>query len=114
MVQGNPSPKCMTYGVLDINAGIDNEGAGALTSAVIVGVGGGTRLCVGDTSQAPISVLLGGVHGDNGVLLNEVDLYSDPVRSLFGSSKHVILKYSRWGRGEASQAPRRSSWQQSR
>ena len=57
-----------------INTGVDDKGTGARTGAVIVGVGAAVGTLVGETSQAPVSSLLGGGDGNNGILLNEVHL----------------------------------------
>lgn len=60
-------------GVLD--TGVNHVGAGASTGGVVVAVGGGTGTGARDASKAPGSVVLLGVDGDNGILLNVLDLF---------------------------------------
>lgn len=59
-----------------VDASVDDVGAGAGTGAVVVGVGGAARFLVGDAAKAPRSILLRGegVDGEDGILLNVVDL----------------------------------------
>lgn len=57
-----------------VDAGVNDEGAGAITSRVIVGVGGGTSVGVGETGNTPWSSGLSGGDGDDGILLDVLDL----------------------------------------
>lgn len=69
-----PLGAALEFGVLGVNTGVDNVGAGALTGAVVVGVGGAAGLLAGKTGNAPGSVGLSGVLLDDGVLLNVLNV----------------------------------------
>lgn len=62
--------------MVDINAGVDDIGASALTGAVVVGVSAATRALAGDTSNTPRSIALLSSSRDANVsiLLNVLDL----------------------------------------
>lgn len=89
-----PGGAALELGVVDVNAGVDDVGASALAGRLVVGVGGTAGLGAGDTGQAPGSILLGGGNGDDGILLDEVDLYRLSVTVPPCSS----VLHSRWGR----------------
>lgn len=57
-----------------IDTGVDNVSADTLAGSLLVGVSRGAGLLVGETSQSPGSVLLGGVDLSPGVLLDVLDL----------------------------------------
>jgi hypothetical protein len=61
--------------VLHVDAGVDDVGAGALAGSVVVGVSGAAGLLGGDAGQAPGGVLLSGRDGDDGILLDVVNLF---------------------------------------
>lgn len=70
---GSEASTSTELGVAGRDTSVEDVGAGALTSGVIVGVGGASGGGAGDTGKTPRSVLLSGLDGDNGILLNEVD-----------------------------------------
>ena len=63
--------------MVDINAGINNIGAGTLTSAIVVSVGLTTGLVARDAGKTPRSIVLlsSSLDGDDSVLLNVLDLF---------------------------------------
>lgn len=72
--------------MVDLDTGVDDVSAGALTTAGVVGVRGGAAALAGDTGETPRSRGLGGVSLllelnldtkvglNNGILLDVVDL----------------------------------------
>lgn len=62
-----------TYGVLNIDAGVNNVSASTLTSAVVVAVRRSTRRRARESGNSPRSVGLGGADRHDGILLDEVD-----------------------------------------
>lgn len=85
-----------------VDASVNDVGTGALTSAVVVGVGGLTRSLLGDASETPGSTSLGSVSvdGDDGILLNVIDL-KNPKCQVSSYIKGFIIRCeenSRWGR----------------
>jgi hypothetical protein len=60
----------ITYRVLDVDTRVNNVYADTVTSVLIVGVGSGTWLAVGEAGQTPRSVLLRGEDAGLSVLLD--------------------------------------------
>ena len=60
--------------MVDVNAGIYNVGTGTRTSAVIIRISSTSRLRARDSGKAPIGILLSSLDGDDGILLDVVDL----------------------------------------
>jgi hypothetical protein len=62
--------------VLNIDTSVDDISASTLTGALIVGVSLATRSGAGKASDTPWSIvlLLGSLDGDDGILLNVLDL----------------------------------------
>lgn len=69
--------------MVGVDASVNDVRAGASASGVVIGVSGAAGLVVGQAGEAPGGVLLGGGDGDNGVLLDKVDLLN-VVRLLSG------------------------------
>ena len=66
----------LELGVRSLDTSVDDIGASASTSAGVVLVGGATLGAVGDAAEAPrgAGLLSVGLDGDDGVLLNVLDL----------------------------------------
>lgn len=66
-----------THRVVDINAGIDNVGASTLASGIVIGVSLAASLVARDTGKTPGSIVLlsSSLDGDDGILLNVLDLF---------------------------------------
>lgn len=64
-----------------INSSVDDIGASSRASTVIVDIGGAATSLVGNTAQAPWSASLRnkGVHLDNRILLNVLNLFKSIV-----------------------------------
>lgn len=58
-----------------LNTSVDHVGAGASAGGVVVVVGGGSRAGAGDAGKTPRSVGLRSRDGDNGILLNVLNLF---------------------------------------
>jgi hypothetical protein len=85
-----------------VDASVNDVGTSALASAAVIGVGGLARGLLGDTSETPGSTGLGSVSvdGDNGILLNIIDL-KNPECQVSSYIKGFIIRCeenSRWGR----------------
>ncbi len=80
-----------TNGVVDVDARVNDVGAGALAGALVVDVRGFARCAVRDAGQAPGDVSLRdeAIDGDDGVLLN--------VFNLVGQLEHTIRGKKRRG-----------------
>lgn len=74
-----PLGAALELGVLNVNASVDDIGTGALASGLVEGVGGATGLGRRDTGKTPRSILLGSLDGDDGILLNVVDLKEEEL-----------------------------------
>ena len=66
----------MTYGVVHVNARVDNVRAGAFAGRRVVDIRGGARRVVRDARQTPGDVVLGNVVASRhyGILLNVLNL----------------------------------------
>jgi hypothetical protein len=71
---GTPHGTALEFGVLGVDARVDDVGAGALSSSVFEGVSSAAGLGAGNARKAPWSVLLGGGDGDDAILLNVFNL----------------------------------------
>lgn len=62
--------------MLNIDTGVDDIRASALSGALVVGVSPATRLGAGEAGNTPRSIVLldGSLDGDDGILLNVLDL----------------------------------------
>ena len=74
---------------------VNDVGADTLTSAVVVDVGAGGQGSVRDTAKTPGRAGLGdvGVDGDNGILLNVLDLFYLSVKILY----LIVSRFSHQG-----------------
>jgi hypothetical protein len=84
--------------VVDVDARVDDVGAGALAGSLVKGVSGAAGLGAGDAGEAPGGVLLGGGDGDDAILLDEVDLLARVSGSIFTKRGCREGACSRWGR----------------
>src|SRR4051812_15163522 len=84
-----------TYRVSSVDTSVNDVRASADTSAVIIDVVGGGSSLVGDGPEAPRSTGLGdvGVDGEDLLLLNVLDLYTNDSQSLHPLSKRLQFTY---------------------
>lgn len=60
--------------MVGVDTSINDVGTCAGTGRFIIGIRSASRLLVRETGQTPVSILLCGGDGDNGILFNEIDL----------------------------------------
>lgn len=102
-----------SYGVVGLDASVNDVRASALTSTGVVGVASRATAAVGDSSKTPGSVGLSGVGFElhNGILLNEVDLVMASQHQMQG--RCLVGDHLHWGRHVEPRGCPCRSWRRS-